>query len=80
MGYNVNGGYELFRHGEKKLIPVKIVNETIYFADDTEHIPQEDVISIDVEHISKLIESLTILGGAMENTIASVHSLFNPQK
>ena len=80
MGYNVNGGYELFRHGEKKLIPVKIVNETIYFAYDTEHIPQEDVISIDVEHISKLIESITILGSAMENTIASVHSLFNPQK
>ena len=69
MGYNVNGGYELFRHGEKKLVPVKIVNETIYFADDTEHIPQSDIITVDRKTLKELTSCLLLLCAtlAMDN-------------
>ena len=82
---NLDGTYAIVVEKENdekigKMEAIRFVGDTMYYADDTEHIPQEDVISIDVEHISKLIESITILGSAMENTIASVHSLFNPQK
>lgn len=80
MGYDVNGRYELFRHGEKKLIPVKIVNETIYFADDTEHIPQENTIYIDPMRVNNLTKSFSLLSRAMELTIHSMLDMLNTQK
>ena len=76
------GFFEFEEENERtiKMKAVRFIGDTMYYADDTEHIPQDEVICIEPNHISKLIESLTILGNAMELTIASVHNLINAQK
>lgn len=80
MSHTINDGYMLFSNIESALVPVKIVNETIYFADDTEHIPQENTIYIDPMRVNNLAKSFSLLSRAMELTIHSMLDMLNTQK
>ena len=76
------GFFEFEEENERtiKMKAVRLIGDTMYYADDTEHIPQDEVICIEPEHINNLVKSLTLLGTAMELTIASVRNLINTQK
>ena len=64
MYYN-GSGYELYSCAENALMPVKIVNNSIYFADNT-HIPRSDVVTFDRQKAQELAALLLLLVTLLE--------------